>query len=75
MATSPVDYDTELARMRSEWQQITTEPDPVPAWEAELTRMRADVAGYAVAGCGGRAGAVCSRPSVSITMRCSCAAA
>lgn len=44
MGTSPLDHDAEFARVRSDWQQITPDPDPLPFWETELARMRADVA-------------------------------
>lgn len=41
MVAAPVDYETELARMRADWRQIA--PGPVPAWRSQLSRMRTDV--------------------------------
>lgn len=43
MPATQVDYVVALARMRTEWQTILGEEDPVPAWECEVARMRAEL--------------------------------
>ena len=42
MTAATEDFSSDLARLAQEWASITSDPGPVPHWQAEIARMSAE---------------------------------